>query len=77
MENLHRRRNTISKMRINGEFITGEEELRLRIAKAFESMLANSGDWRANLIGLHFSRLSALEAENLELQFTEVECSTL
>ena len=73
MTNLHRRRNTISKMRINGEFITGEEQLRLTIAKAFETMLADSGEWRANLVRLHFSRLNALEAENLELQFTEAE----
>ena len=73
MTNLHRRRITISKMRINGEFITGEEQLRLRIANAFESMLADYGDWRANLVGLHFSRLNALEAENLELQFMWAE----
>ena len=73
MENLHRRRNTINKMRINGQFIIGEEQLRLRIAKAFEAMLADSGEWRANLEGLHFSRLNALEADNLELQFTEAE----
>ena len=71
MTNLHRRRNTITKMRINGQFITGEEQLRLRIAKAFEAMLADSGEWRANLEGLHFSRLNALEADNLELQFME------
>ena len=73
MENLHRRRNTITKMGINGKFITGEEQLRLRIAKAFETMLADSGEWRANLVGLHFSRLNALEVDNLELQFTEAE----
>ena len=73
MANLHQRRNTISKMRINGEFITGEEQLRLRIVKAFESMLADTGDWRANLVGLHFSRLNALEDENLEQQFTKAE----
>ena len=71
--NLHRRRNTITKMRINGQFITGEEQLGLRIAKAFEAMLADSGEWRANLEGLHFSRLNALEADNLELQFMEAE----
>ena len=73
MSNLHRRRNTITKMRINGQFITGEEQLRLRIAKAFETMLADSSEWRANLVGLNFSRLNALEADNLELQFTEAE----
>ena len=67
MENLHRRRNSITKMRINGQFITREEQLRLRIAKAFETMLADSGEWRANLVGLNFSRLNALEADNLEL----------
>ena len=60
-------------MIINGEFITGVEQLRLRIAEAFETMLADSSEWRANLVGLHFSRLNALEAENLELQFTEAE----
>ena len=73
MANLHRRRNTITKMKINGQFITGEEQLRLRITKAFEAMLADSGEWRANLEGLHFSRLNALEANNLELQFMETE----
>ena len=61
MANSHRRRNTISNMRIDGKHITGEEDLRIGIAKAFEALLSDSGDWRASPMGLDLSKLMLLK----------------
>ena len=44
MANSHGRRNTISQMKINGEYIIEEEALREGIANAFESLLSDVGD---------------------------------
>ena len=73
MVNSHRRRNTISLLYINSELVREEEALRQGITNAFENLLSYSGDWRANLAGLNFSKLSASQAENLERPFLEIE----
>ena len=73
MANSHRRRNTILQLNINGELVKEEEALRLGIANAFESLLTDPGEWRANPMGLNFSKLSASQEEILEKTFSKIE----
>ena len=40
------------------------------IADAFQVLLSDPGEWRANFQGLNFSRISDLEATSLELHFS-------
>ena len=68
MANSHRR-NNIVKLRINGEWVTREDDFRLVIVNAFKNLLFDPRDWRANPEGLDFSRLDELEAGRLELPF--------
>ena len=73
MENSHRKRNNIDRIRIGDQWLTGTEEVKLGIVKAFKELLGNLGDWRASLEGLNFSRLNDMEALRLEVPFTEDE----
>ena len=71
MENSHRKRNNIDRIRIGGDWLNGTEEVRTDIVNAFKVLLSNPGDWRVSLEGLNFSRLNDMEAIRLEVPFTE------
>ena len=73
MANSHKRRNTIDRIWIGGEWLEGEGEVRTSIANAFKGLLFDPGVWRASPEGLDFSRLDALAASKLEKPFTEEE----
>ena len=71
MENSHRKRNNIDRIRIGGDWLNGTEEVRTDIVNAFKVLLSNPGDWRVSLEVLNFSRLNDMEAIRLEVPFTE------
>ena len=71
MANSHKRRNTIERIRIGGEWHEGEGEFRTGIVNAFKGLLSDPGIWRASPKGLDFSRLDDLAASMLEEPFTE------
>ena len=73
MTNSHRRRNTINKIKINGEWLTKDSRIRQGIVEDFENLLSEPGDWRASLMNLSFSRITEVEATSLEEPFTEEE----
>ena len=73
MTNSHRRRNTINKIKINGEWLTEDSRVRQGIVEAFENLLSEPGGWRASLMNLSFSRIIGVEAARLEEPFTEEE----
>ena len=70
MANAHKRQSQIQKMRINGVWFTEKNFVRQNIVAAFEDLLKDPRDWRANFDGLSFSRLSELDATNLEVPFS-------
>ena len=49
------------------------QDLQQGIVNAFQSLLTDPGDWRANMEGLSFSKLEDQEAARLEKPFTEEE----
>ena len=71
MANSRKRRNHLSKLRINGVRTTEEGTLKQDIVRAFKSLLLDPGDWKANLEGLPLSSISELNAINLEQPFSE------
>ena len=73
MANSHRKRNNIDRIRIGDQWLTGIEEVKLGIVKAFKELLGDPGDLRASPEGLNFSRLNDMEALSLEVPFTEDE----
>ena len=72
MVNSHKRRNTINRIRIGGEWFEGEGEVRTGIVNAFKG-LSDSGVWRTSPEGLDFSRLDVLATSKLEKSFTAEE----
>ena len=76
MANSHLRKNTIARIRINGDWISDEIELRKGIIDACQAWLSNDLAWRAEIDGLPFATLSPEEAGNLEMPFREEEILT-
>ena len=76
MANSHKKSNTIERIRIGGDWLEGDEEVRTGIVNAFKVLLSDPGSWRASPEGLDFSRLEASSATKLEEPFTEAEIHT-
>ena len=73
MANSHKKSNTIEMIRIGGEWLEGDGEVRTGIVNAFKTLLSDPGFWRASPEGLDFSRLEVSAASKLEEPFTEAE----
>ncbi|RVW71503.1 putative mitochondrial protein [Vitis vinifera] len=73
MTNAHRRNNSLDRIKINGVWMTEDQEVREGIVNAFQHLLLEEPGWRADIEGLHLNRLNSREAEVLEMPFTEEE----
>ena len=73
MANSHRRRSSINKVRINGRWLTGENEIRQGVVEAFKNLLTDPREWRAIPTNLSFSKINKVEAAILEQPFREEE----
>ncbi|RVX06495.1 hypothetical protein CK203_023651 [Vitis vinifera] len=73
MASVHRRNNLLERIKINGEWLLEEQEIREGIANAFHNMLSEDMGWKADIGRLLFDQISQQEAENLERFFTEDE----
>ena len=73
MANAHRRRQTMEKIKINGVWLTEEQEVRNGIVDAFQRLLTEDTEWKADIGGLDLNQISQQEADTLELPFTEEE----
>ena len=73
MENSRKRRNRLSQLRINGAWAIEQGTLDQDIVRAFKNLLSDPGDWKANHEGLPLSRISELDAINLEQSVSEEE----
>ena len=73
MANAHRRNNQLERIKINGEWLLEEQEIREGIANAFQSLFSEDMGWKADIGSLQFDQISLQEAENLERPFTKDE----
>ena len=73
MANAHRRGNMLSRVKINGVWLTEENEVREGVVNEFKSMLSTAGGWRPSLRGMSFEILEAVDAASLEEPFSEQE----
>ena len=71
MANVHRRRNNVDRIRINGVWHSEENGISEGIVNAFRSLLSYLGDWRPPLSGLQCETLENMDACALEVSFTE------
>ena len=72
MANSHRRRNNIDRIRIGGDWLNGEENIKIGIVNAYKNLLSDLGGWRASPESLVFSRLEDNATTGLEVSFTNL-----
>ena len=63
----------MDRIRINGVWNLKENGISEGIINAFRSLLSNLGDWRPPLSGLQCETLQNVDADALEVSFTEEE----
>ena len=73
MANSHKKHSEMTSLKIDRVWHKEGQDLQQGIVNAFQSMLADPGNWRANVEGLTFSKLEDQEAARLEKPFTEEE----
>ncbi|WJZ92323.1 hypothetical protein VitviT2T_011325 [Vitis vinifera] len=73
MANAHRRRNQLTRAKMNGMWLTEEIEIKEEVSRAFQGLLADPGDWKPDIDGLNFERLEEVDVEGLEKPFLEEE----
>ena len=73
MTNSHRRRNSISSIRINGRRLFKEAEVKEGLVGAFQSLLLASNNWRPPYPDLYFNMIGVDQTAKLEEMFTEEE----
>ncbi|KAJ9707979.1 hypothetical protein PVL29_000172 [Vitis rotundifolia] len=73
MANAHRRNNSLDSIKINGVWLTEDQEVREGIVSAFQQSFSEEPGWRADIEGLQLNQLNSREAEELELPFSEEE----
>ena len=73
MANAHRKRNMLSRVKINGFWLTEENEVRDGVVNEFKLMLSTVRGWRPSIRGMSFERLEVVDAARLEEPFSEQE----
>ncbi|RVW86699.1 hypothetical protein CK203_039848 [Vitis vinifera] len=73
MANTHRTRNFLEKLRINGDLLVGENNIKEGMARAFQLMFSKMGEWRSSIEGLVFNFMSSTNSAAFELPFSEDE----
>ena len=73
MANSHKRRNYLSKIKINGTWLTEEQEINGRVVGAFKDLLTDPRGWHPFMEGLDFNKIDVEEAARLEEVFSKEE----
>ena len=73
MANTHHRNNSLDRIKINGGWLSKEQEMREGVVNAYQQMLSEDSGWKADIGRLQLEQISQQEAENLEIPFSETE----
>ncbi|RVW93614.1 Transposon TX1 uncharacterized 149 kDa protein [Vitis vinifera] len=73
MANAHRRNNSLDRIKINGMWLSEEQEVREGVANAYQQMLSKDSGWKTDIGRLQLEQNSQQEAENLEIPFSKTE----
>ena len=73
MANLHRRRNSITSIRINGKHLVKEDEVKEGLVRAFQNLLSAPTNWRLPFPEIHVNLIGEDHCARLEEMFTEEE----
>ena len=73
MASAHRRNNALDRIKVNGEWLVEEQEVREEVVKSFQQMLTEDMDWKADIGSIQMDCISWQEVESLEIPFAEIE----
>ena len=73
MANSHIKHNEMTGLKIDKVWHKEGQDLQQGIVNAFQTLLSDPRDWRANLEGLIFLKLEVQEAASMKMPFTEEE----
>ena len=77
MANSKRKRNCLTKIKINGLWLSEEQEIKRGVVRAYQNLLSDPGGWHLSLNGLEFDRIEVEEAVGLEVFSVEEVYSAL
>ncbi|RVW24274.1 putative WD repeat-containing protein C2A9.03 [Vitis vinifera] len=73
MASAHRRNNVMGKIKVNGEWLVEEQEVREGVVNSFQQLLSEDMVWQADIGNIQVGCISQQEAESLEVPFVEIE----
>ena len=66
MANPNKKRNCLTKIKINGLWLTKEQEIQRGVVTAYQNLLSDFDGWRLSLNGLDFERIGVEKEASLE-----------
>ena len=73
MANSNKGKNLLTKIKVNGVWLSKEDEVKQGVSRAFQKLLSALKVWRPPFPSLAFNRLSKTEVASLEVPFTKEE----
>ena len=73
LANFHFKTNSLIRIKINGFWCSEKREIRAGVPNAFQQLLTENQEWRAEIDGLCFDTRSPEEASNQDITFREDE----
>ncbi|RVW45049.1 rRNA-processing protein UTP23-like [Vitis vinifera] len=70
MANANRRRNCLKKIKVNGTWLSEDQDIQRGVVRAFQNLLSDPGGWRPCLNNLEFDSIGVEEAVRLEEMFS-------
>ena len=58
MTNVHHRRHTMDRTKVRGVWLSEEQEVRMGIVDAFQRLLTEDSEWKADIGGLNLNQIS-------------------
>ena len=73
MASAHRRHNAMDRIKVNGEWLVEEQEVREGVVNSFQQLLTEDMGWQADIGSIPVGCISLQDAESLETPFAENE----
>ena len=73
MASAHRRNNAMGRIKVNGEWLVEEQEVKEGIVNSFQQLLTENMVWQADIGNIQVSCISQQDAKCIEVPFAETE----
>ena len=69
MTNSNRRRNCLKKIKVNGNWLSEDQEIQKGVVRAYQDLLSDPSGWHPGMNSMEFDRIGSEEAARLEEMF--------